>query len=101
VSDPRVEVALEAARFELQTLVRELLSSLRFYQSQPGSLAIGELLVSGGMAEMPGFAEELEAQLGVRAQLADPLARVKLGPALGNLTRAPSLAVVIGLGIED
>jgi type IV pilus assembly protein PilM len=101
VGDPRIEEALEAARFELQTLVREVLSSLRFYQSQPGSLAIGELLVSGGMAEMPGFAEELETQLGVRALLADPLARVKLGPAVGNLERAPSLAVVIGLGIED
>jgi type IV pilus assembly protein PilM len=101
VGDPRIEAALEAARFELQTLVRELLSSLRFYQSQPGSLAIGELLVSGGMAEMPGFAEELETQLGVRALLADPLARVKLGPAVGSLERPQSLAVVIGLGIED
>jgi type IV pilus assembly protein PilM len=99
-ADPRIDQAVEAARFELQTLVRELLSSLRFYQSQPGSLAIGELIVSGGMAEMPGFTEELAAQLGVSAQLADPLARVKLGPALGSLERAPSLAVVIGLGIE-
>jgi type IV pilus assembly protein PilM len=100
-ADRRYEQAVEAARFELQTLVRELLSSLRFYQAQPGSLAIGDLLVSGGMAQMPGFADELEAQLGVRAQLADPLARVKAGPAVGSLGEASSLAVAIGLGIED
>lgn len=100
-ADPRYEQAVEAARFELQTLVRELLSSLRFYQAQPGSLAIGDLLVSGGMAQMPGFADELEAQLGVRAQLADPLVRVKAGPSVGSLGEASSLAVAIGLGIED
>jgi type IV pilus assembly protein PilM len=100
-ADPRYEQAVEAARFELQTLVRELLSSLRFYQAQPGSLAIGDLLVSGGMAQMPGFAQELEAQLGVRTQLADPLARVAAGPAVASLGHASALAVAIGLGIED
>ena len=92
--------AVTALRFELQTLVRELLSSLRFYQGQPGSLALGEILVSGGMVEMPGFTAELERELGVRVRLADPLARVSVGPAVDG-SQAGALAVAIGLGIED
>jgi type IV pilus assembly protein PilM len=92
--------ALTALRFELQTLVRELLSSLRFYQGQPGSLALGEILVSGGMVEMPGFTAELERELGVRVKIADPLARVDVGPSV-DASQAGALAVAIGLGIED
>jgi len=84
---------------ELQSLVRELLSSLRFYQSQPGSLDIGEILVSGGTVSIPGFVAELERELGVKMIVANPLARldgkVEAPPQLG------SFAVAIGLGIED
>jgi Tfp pilus assembly PilM family ATPase len=84
---------------ELQSLVRELLSSLRFYQSQPGSLDIGEILVSGGTTSIPGLVTELERELGVKMIVADPLGRVS------GLDQAPeqigSFAVAIGLGIED
>ncbi len=101
VSKARAAEALGAARFELSTLVRELLSSLRFYQSQPGSLAIGEILLSGGMADMPGFAGELERELGVRVRIADPLARVRLADTVERPRELGSLAVAVGLGIED
>jgi Tfp pilus assembly PilM family ATPase len=91
--------AIRAMSSELQSLVRELLSSLRFYQSQPGSLDIGEILVSGGTTSIPGLVTELERELGVKMIVADPLARVS-GP-----DQAPeqigSFAVAIGLGIED
>ena len=55
---------------------QEIVSSLRFYQTRPGSLAIGELLVTGGGAELPGLAEELERLVGVPVRAADPLGRV-------------------------
>jgi len=95
------EQAVEAVRFELQTLVRELLSSLRFYQSQPGSLAIGEILLAGGTANMPGFAEQLERELSVAVHVADPLARVELAGSVERPDEIGSLAVAVGLGIED
>jgi type IV pilus assembly protein PilM len=98
---PKVAEALEAARYELQTLVRELLSSLRFYQSQPDSLAIGGILLSGGVADMPGFADELERELGVGVTVADPLGRVQLADGLEPPERLGSLATAVGLGIED
>jgi type IV pilus assembly protein PilM len=91
--------AVHAVKSELGVLVRELLSSLRFYQSQAGSLALGEILLTGGTTAMPGFAQELERELGVKVVEGDPLCRVVtegvIPEALG------SFAVAIGLGIED
>ncbi len=86
-------------RYELQSLVRELLSSLRFYQSQPGSLDIGEILVSGGTTSIPGLVAELERELGVKMVVGDPLSRVT-GPEQ-TPEQIGSFAVAIGLGIED
>ena len=90
---------VRAVKSELQSLVRELLSSLRFYQSQPGSLDIGEILVSGGTTSIPGLVAELERELGVKMVIGDPLARVT-GPEQ-TPEQIGSFAVAIGLGIED
>ncbi|HZO96730.1 MAG TPA: type IV pilus assembly protein PilM [Gaiellaceae bacterium] len=93
--------AVEAVRFELQALVRELLSSLRFHQSQPGSLPIGEILVTGGSAAIPGLAAELEAELGIPVRVADPLLRVRLADGVEVPDHPGAFAVALGLGIED
>jgi type IV pilus assembly protein PilM len=93
--------ARQAVRCELQTLVRELVASLQFYQSQPGSLAIGDILLSGGTSRMPGLPEELERLTRVRVRRADPLARATLGDSVHAGEDLPSLAVAIGLGVED
>ena len=95
----QLEEASRAVKSELQALVRELLSSLRFYQSQPGSLDIGEILVSGGTTSIPGLVAELQRELGVKMLIGDPLGRVK-GPD-EKPEQIGSFAVAIGLGIED
>jgi type IV pilus assembly protein PilM len=98
--DPaQLEEGIRAVKSELQSLVRELLSSLRFYQSQPDSLDIGEILVSGGTTSMPGLVAELQRELGVKMLVGDPLGRV-VGPAEPP-QQIGSYAVAIGLGIED
>ena len=56
----------------LQTLGRELISSLQAYQSQPGSLAIDEILLSGGTSRIPGIVEELARVTGVKVRRARP-----------------------------
>ncbi len=89
----------EAVRKELQTFVRELVSSLHFYQNQPGSLGIGEITISGGTAQLPGLAAELQRLIGVTVRVGDPLARMgKRAELAGELGSA---AVAIGLGIES
>jgi type IV pilus assembly protein PilM len=93
--------ALDAVRKQIQTFARELVSSLQFYQAQPGSLGIGEIVITGGTAELPGLADELERLIGVRVRVGNPLARLKLAKRLSTTDRMGSLAVAIGLGIED
>jgi type IV pilus assembly protein PilM len=99
--DERDSRAREAVRRELQTLARELVASLQFYQGQPGSLAIGEILLSGGTSRMPGLPEELERLTRVRVRRADPLARAHVADSVDAGEDLPSLAVAIGLGVED
>jgi type IV pilus assembly protein PilM len=99
---PEVLVASrEAVRRELQAFARELVSSLRFYQNQPGSLGIGELVLTGGTAHLPGLTDELERLIGVPVKLGDPLARVNVNKKLKAPDRVGSLTVAIGLGIDD
>ena len=97
----QVAAAQEAARGQLQTFARELVSSLQFYQGQPGSLGIGEIVISGGTSHLPGFAAELERVVGVPVRVGDPLGRVTLAKGVGELDQVGSLAVAIGLGIDD
>ena len=91
----------EAVHRQLQTFARELVSSLQFYQNQPGSLGIGEIVITGGTAHLAGLAEELQKLIGVRVSVGDPLSRVKLGRKVRDTEQLGSLAVAIGLGIED
>jgi type IV pilus assembly protein PilM len=86
---------------ELQVFARELISSLQFYQGQPGSLGIGEIILSGGTAQLPGIDAELGRLLGVRVRVGDPLGRVKRGKKIGDGQSLGSLAIAIGLGIEE
>ena len=97
----QVTVALEAVRRQLQSFARELVSSLQFYQNQPGSLGIGEIVLTGGTAHLPGLAEELERLIGVHVRIGDPFARLKVSKRFAGTEQIGSLAVAIGLGIED
>jgi type IV pilus assembly protein PilM len=99
--DDREARAREAVRRELQTLARELVASLQFYQGQPGSLAIGDILIAGGTTRMPGLREELERLTRVRVRGADPLVRAKVSDSVQTGEDLASLAVAIGLGMED
>ncbi len=100
LSAVQVEAARVAMRGELQVLARDLLASLQFYQSRPGSLAIGEILLTGGGAQLGGMDTELAATLGVPVRLADPFSHVEVARKV-QLPRQPgALSIAIGLGIE-
>jgi type IV pilus assembly protein PilM len=93
--------SVEAMQKAVQTFARELVSSLHYYQNQPGSLGIGEIVLSGGTAHLGGLAEELERLIGVRVRVGDPLARMKVSRKVRDAEQVGSFAVAIGLGIED
>ncbi|MFL5927306.1 MAG: type IV pilus assembly protein PilM [Gaiellaceae bacterium] len=98
--DPRVARARAAVGRELQTLARELVSSLQFYQAQPGSLAISEVRITGGTTRLPGLADELERLTRVPVRVGDPLAAVHVSNGLADRDDLASFAVAIGLGVE-
>ena len=101
LTDEQASAACEAMQRQVQTFARELVSSLQFYQGQPGSLGIGEIVLTGGTAHLDGLADELQRLIGVRVRLGDPLGRVKAAKRLIAPEPVGSLAVAIGLGIED
>ena len=101
LTDEQANRAREAVRRQLQSFARELVSSLQFYQSQPDSLGIGEIVLTGGSVHLRGLAEELQTLIGVAVRPGDPLARVKVGKKVKEAEQLGSLAIAIGLGIED
>ena len=101
LTDDQANRAREAVRRQLQSFARELVSSLQFYQNQPDSLGIGEIVLTGGTVHLRGLAEELQTLIGVSVRPGDPLARVKVGKKIKDAEQIGSLAIAIGLGIED
>jgi type IV pilus assembly protein PilM len=91
----------EAVQRALTAFARELVASLHFYQAQPGALGIGEVVLTGGTTHMPGLPEEVGRLIGVPVRIGDPFRRVRVGPKVGHEDQHGSLAVAIGLGIED
>ena len=100
LTQEQAQKAREAAQRELHAFARELVSALQFYQNQPGSLGIGEVVLTGGTAELPGFDVELRRLIGVPVRLGDPLVNVRVGKKVGVPAGLGSLATAIGLGIE-
>ena len=102
-TDAQSRTATEAVTRQIESFARELVSSLHFYQGQPGSLSIGEVVLTGGTAHMGGLAEELERLIGVPVRVGDPLMRVRVGKnaVAGDEQQIGSYAIAIGLGIED
>ena len=101
ISPEHYALAVEAVRKQVQSFARELVSSLQFYQNQPGSLGIGEIVITGGTGDLGGLGDELQRLIGVRVRVGDPLARLKLTKKVDVRQPLGSLAVAIGLGIED
>jgi type IV pilus assembly protein PilM len=89
----------EALLAALQGFSRELVSSLQFYQSQPDSLGIREIVLAGGTAMLQGLAPALGGLVGVSARVGDPLVGISVGKKLRGGAPDASLAVPIGLGM--
>jgi type IV pilus assembly protein PilM len=91
----------DAIQRALATFSRELVASLQFYQAQPGALGIGEVVLTGGTAHMDGLIDAVGELVGVPVRIGDPFKRVKVGPKISGEDQPGSVAIAIGLGIED
>ena len=97
----QVAKSRDAVQRALATFSRELVASLQFYQAQPGALGIGEVVLTGGTAHMDGLIDAVGELVGVPVRIGDPFKRVKVGPKISGEDQPGSVAIAIGLGIED
>jgi len=82
----------------IREIAGELRNSLDFHRSQDGGGEVGRVVLSGSALALPGFAEALQATLGVEVQAA------AVGLAEENLSRSVSacrLAVAAGLATGE
>jgi type IV pilus assembly protein PilM len=100
LTSEQAELVRDAVMRNVHNFARELVSSLQFYQSQHASLGIGEIVLTGGTAQLPGFAAELSRLLGVRTRVGDPLTHIRVGKKVDREQQLGSLTAAIGLGIE-
>ncbi len=101
LTDEQVTKVRDAVQRALAAFAREIVSSLQFYQAQPGSHGIGEIVMTGGTAHLDGLPEAVGQMVGVSIRRGDPSRRVKVGPNVQLEEQTGSFAVAIGLGIED
>jgi len=101
VTEEQVTAAADIVRRQLQTFARELVSSLQYYQNQPNSLGIGDIVITGGTSLLPGLAGELQRLIGVSVRVGDPFERVTPSKGLVIDENQRALAAAIGLAIED
>jgi type IV pilus assembly protein PilM len=98
IDETHARQARESVLVNLQSFARELVSSLQFYQNQPGSYGIREIALAGGTAMLGGLAEALQRMVAVRVTVGDPTVNLSVKKVRGGVAD-PSLAIAIGLGM--
>ncbi len=84
---------------ELRRLAREIVSSLQFYQSQPTSLGIREIVLAGGTSQLVGLDDALRRLVGVRVRVGNPSGTLTIGKRCRQAYLDPSFAIPIGLAV--
>lgn len=82
----------------MDSLASELKRSLNFYQAQPGSSPVNNIILSGGSCNINGFANSLKDRLGINAEIKTPDCWNSLitdNPAI--MKYDPSYAMALGL----
>ncbi|MCK6554440.1 pilus assembly protein PilM [Candidatus Binatia bacterium] len=85
------------------SLIDEIHHALSFFWTAATDETIDKVYLSGGMARMPGFAQQLSERVQAPVEIANPFANVEIDrqvdtPALRQ--QAPEFAVAMGLAIR-
>lgn len=86
----------------LRPLLSEIRSSLDYFRAANAGTEVSLLRLVGGGSQLHGVAAALDAALGVRTEVVDPLAAMGLGDARDDRHLfAPHAAVALGLTMGD
>lgn len=86
-----------------QNIIQQIGRALQFFSSSRDYASISTLFLAGGGAAISGLAESVSGELGMNAEIADPLKNLKLAPrisasALDSIR--PSLVTATGLALR-
>jgi type IV pilus assembly protein PilM len=68
---------IDVVRPSLEALAKEIRRSLTYYENQTKSGGFGQIVMTGGSAQMDGFAEYLGEDLGLPVRVFDPFTQVE------------------------
>lgn len=99
VTEAQAAKVRDAILLNLQSFARELVSSLQFYQNQPGSLGIREIVLAGGTSRLAGLAEALQRMVAVTVRAGDPLVNFESARRVRGEEPDAAHAIAVGLGM--
>ncbi len=91
---------VEIIRPSLDALLKEVRRSLTYYENQTRTKGFSQIVLTGGSAQIEGFAEYLEEDLGLPVRVLDPFKRIESrnvslpGPA-------SQFALAVGLALRE
>jgi len=86
-----------------QSVIQQIGRALQFYSSSREYSSINTLYLAGGGSAAEGLVESVSAELGMNAELADPLKGCKLAPRVNAAmldTMRPTLVTACGLALR-
>ncbi len=81
----------------IRDIYGEVRNSLDFHRSQEGGGDVSHVVLSGAAQDIPGFADALQAALGLEVRPRE----VQLSGNTGGTVSAHRLAVAAGLSVEE
>ncbi len=99
------DYATEVLPYFIDDLAQQIDRALQlFFANSNEYSSIDRIVFAGGTANVPGLPQAIEDKLGVKSELVDPLARVKVGGRVRRAlarAEAPALLVAMGLGMRS
>jgi type IV pilus assembly protein PilM len=84
-------------------LIEEIHHALSFFWTAATDETIDAVYLSGGMARMPGLAQQLSERVQAPVEIANPFAHIAIDPEIDTAElrqQAPEFAVAMGLGVR-
>ena len=91
---------IEIIRPSLDALIKEVRRSLTYYENQTRAKGFSRIVLTGGGAQMEGFADYLGEDLGLPIKIFDPFKQIETGEV--SLPGPPSqFALAVGLALRE
>jgi len=97
------EVVAEIMDKTSDEIYAEIYRTFEYFRSSSGDEEISGIVLSGGAALLPGFAQLMSERLGIPVEVSDILRKINVSPKNEGLVRsvAPIAAVAVGLAMRS